>query len=103
MSQELEKLTTSHERITSALEETSDLQNRQQIAALADEFWQQWTIRQGLALRGTGNCQIKEQGEKENESRQSTERSILPAEVATPLLRSPVRSRAAHAGASRTD
>jgi len=48
MPQELENLTTSYQRITPALEETSDLQSRELIATLANRFWQRWTIQRGL-------------------------------------------------------
>jgi len=41
-------MTASDERITSPLGETVDVQKRKQIATLANEFWQRWTIRRGL-------------------------------------------------------
>jgi hypothetical protein len=69
MQQQLEEPSTVDDRITiSALEETSDLQNWEQIAALADEFWLRWNTRRGLVPTGTGNCQSKGQYGKETES-----------------------------------
>jgi hypothetical protein len=73
MQQQLEKLTTSDDRIAVvALDEISEPQNREEIAALAYEFWQRWTIRRGLVPRGTGNFGIKEQDEKQVEIQHTT-------------------------------
>ena len=109
MRQQLEKTITGEETITvPALEEISDLQNREQIAALACTLWQGRGCPDGTPdddwFRAEREIAGSNRIDEEVELRDFGERSI-DAERADPsLLRFPVGSevsQAAHAGASR--
>jgi hypothetical protein len=110
MQQQLEKTTASADRATaSALEEISEPQNREQIAALAKEFWQAKGCPDGTpdedwfrAEREIAESQRID--EKEVGGRDFTEWSIDAEEADSPVLRFPVRSevfQASHGRASR--
>jgi hypothetical protein len=105
MRQQLAKMPTSF----SALEDTSEPPNQEQIAALAYGFWQARGCPDGTPEEDWFRAEreivgSKRADEKERNSRQSAERSIGAEETDSSLLRFPVRSevfQTAHVGATR--
>jgi hypothetical protein len=102
MQQPVEKPTSSVETITVAtLEETSETQNRDQIAVVAYALWQARGCPDGTPDEDWFRAEREINGSK----RMDEERSIDTETADSPVLRFPVGSelaQAAHAGSSRT-